>query len=742
MVVAQHALQQQQSWAQYQSPTQPPPPPPAQYVVVTQQQQAQPWAQYQPHTPSQPTLPPRTGAMPPQGLRAQHLQRTRASSYSHGSSGAGCGAQQQQHAGAYSHHHHQKAATQRFSHTGLRGAGTTTAAVGEERQQSNSNSCRSKVDAPLLTAWLKAATSPEQLLRLVQQHAAALNHIHLGAAYTQAVKVCGCRGAAAQQQGTATVQQQLLSEMHQLAVQLQQQCDARGLANIIWSCGKLSSPVTAQLLLPLFLHTSTLQQAKPQEVANVLWAAATLQLHLSSAELQQLLDRLEAVLSGAKPQDVSNTLWVVATMGQQVPTLQLQQLLGRLEAVLSGAKPQDVSNALWAVATMGQQVRLQQLQPLLDRLEAVLPDSNPQDVSNTLWAVATMGQHVLPAQLQQLLGRLEAVLSGATTQELSNTLWAAATMGQQVPPPQLQLLLAAFQRRLPAATLQGLANLLWACGKMQYLPLQILQSLDQHPQLHQLVAATNPQDLASIAWACGQLGYAVPLLPNSLLQQAAKLLQDGGTGSFSSQGLCNLCWSAAVLDLQQSVPQVLQLVAAVTKLFSTCSDQGLQQLHQVHLWLLDGQLPAPGQGLLGVLTQQQLGQCRATWERTMFATAKQQPSRLQQSVYAAVLQLPPDTWQQQPQSEQPTADKACLIDIAAVTASGVKVAIEVEGPYHYVQPGHTLSGPTFYRNRALAARGYALVSIPHWEWTALHSSEEQQQHLLDKLSRLGGRGRS
>jgi hypothetical protein len=102
-------------------------------------------------------------------------------------------------------------------------------------------------------------------------------------------------------------------------------------------------------------------------------------------------------------------------------------------------------------------------------------------------------------------------------------------------------------------------------------------------------------------------------------------------------------------------------------------------------------------------------------------------------VYDAVLQLPCDTWQHQPQSEQPTSDKACLIDIAAVTASGVKVAIEVEGPYHYVQPDNTLTGSTLFRNRALAARGFTVISIPHWDWGELRSAAQQQQYLLDKL---------
>ena len=47
----------------------------------------------------------------------------------------------------------------------------------------------SKVDAPMLTAMMKAATNPQKLLQLVRQHAADFDHIHLSAAYTQAVRV-------------------------------------------------------------------------------------------------------------------------------------------------------------------------------------------------------------------------------------------------------------------------------------------------------------------------------------------------------------------------------------------------------------------------------------------------------------------------------------------------------------------------------------------------------------------------
>jgi hypothetical protein len=73
------------------------------------------------------------------------------------------------------------------------------------------------------------------------------------------------------------------------------------------------------------------------------------------------------------------------------------------------------------------------------------------------------------------------------------------------------------------------------------------------------------------------------------------------------------------------------------------------------------------------------------------------------------------------------------VDIAATTTSGVKVAIEVDGSSHFMQPDNSLEGGTMFRNRALAVRGYVVISIPYWEWRQLRGADQKQQYLLAKL---------
>jgi hypothetical protein len=454
------------------------------------------------------------------------------------------------------------------------------------------------------------------------------------------------------------------------------------------------------------------------------------------AAVQQLLPvlhRLAEQLQGkCVARQLANIVWSCGHLGTADTAAMLLPVFLH-DSILHHPEPQHVSNVLWAAATLGMQLTPQQAQQLLQHFEQVLPLAKPQNVSNVLWAAATLELHLTPQQLQQMLQHFQEVLPQANPQEIANTLWAVAAMQQQVPLQQLQQMLQRFQVVLPQANPQNVANTLWACAKLLYAPLQLLSALEQHPQqLQAVLAAAGSHALANMTWACGQLGYRGKLLPGALLQQAATQLR-GSTCNYVIQALCNLCWSAAVLDLQQCVPQVLQLAAASSVLWHTGVAESLLQLYQVHLWLLDSQLPAPGQGLSGVLSQQQLEQCRASWLQQLAANAQQQVSATHGTVLVAVQQLPSGTWQRQPESEGVTADGLFSVDIAATTATGVKVAIEVDGPSHFIQPLRTVGGPTLCRNRTLAARGYVVVSIPYWEWETLRGVEPKQQYLLAKL---------
>ena len=75
-----------------------------------------------------------------------------------------------------------------------------------------------------------------------------------------------------------------------------------------------------------------------------------------------------------------------------------------------------------------------------------------------------------------------------------------------------------------------------------------------------------------------------------------------------------------------------------------------------------------------------------------------------------------------------------------------EVGVEVDGPSQFA--GRTPTGATALKRRQLRAAGWALVSVPYWEWDALkvkpeHKGEEvtswqlaQREYLSERLEQI------
>ena len=74
-----------------------------------------------------------------------------------------------------------------------------------------------------------------------------------------------------------------------------------------------------------------------------------------------------------------------------------------------------------------------------------------------------------------------------------------------------------------------------------------------------------------------------------------------------------------------------------------------------------------------------------------------------------------------PLEEEVRTPQGMLLDLVA-TIGGVKVSFEVDGPSHFID-GRTPNGYTLLKRRLLRSQGFALVSIPYWEWDGLGDHE-------------------
>jgi len=90
------------------------------------------------------------------------------------------------------------------------------------------------------------------------------------------------------------------------------------------------------------------------------------------------------------PQNVANLMWALATMGEKADQELLEAMQGQATATAREFKPQNVANVLWALATMGEKADRKILEAMLNQATATAGEFNPQNVANVLWALAVM----------------------------------------------------------------------------------------------------------------------------------------------------------------------------------------------------------------------------------------------------------------------------------------------------------------------------------------------------------------
>jgi hypothetical protein len=197
----------------------------------------------------------------------------------------------------------------------------------------------------------------------------------------------------------------------------------------------------------------------PQEVANMLWAAAEVRKPAyGSAAVSTPPDRLfmaavacraELVARGMMPQNLAMMLSALASLKQALLPSLRAALLCAAQRVAPGMHAQDVANLLWALATLREAMPKRLRWPLLDAAQRVAFEMSSQEVASTLWALATL-KEAIPKRLRGLLlYAAQRVAPEMAPQEVANALWALASLGERLSPALKPALLAAAQCTAP-----------------------------------------------------------------------------------------------------------------------------------------------------------------------------------------------------------------------------------------------------------------------------------------------------
>ena len=505
-----------------------------------------------------------------------------------------------------------------------------------------------------LTSYLGHAKNLPELLSLHQKHGADFNGFHVGAFWSR-YKALSRGGLGGLRYGLAPVCDQ--------TVRMLPEMNARAMANVAHAFAKAG-----------LVGTGPWQG---------LWTA------LPKAILGSLGD--------FAPQGLSNTVWAFATAGHASPELFDAISAEAVRRRLGGFNEQDVSNTAWAFATAGHEAPELFNGISAEAVRRGLGGFNEQALSNTAWAFATAG-HEAPELFNAISA--EAVrrrLGAFNEQNLSNTAWAFATAGHESAELFDAIAAEAVRRRLGGFNPQALSNTAWAFATAGHAPPELFQAISAEAVRRRL-GGFDEQNLSNTAWAFATVGHASPELLNAISAEAVRWR----LGGFDSQQLSNLAWAFAVFN-PLSADELFSPPSFVTRcalLEATFSHSSLAQLHQWSLWREERGAPWP-----------ELPRALRHACRDAFISQGEKPSRLQAEVVQEIR-----SHDARVKEEHRCEASGYSIDALVTLKTGEQIAVEVDGPSHFLGRSHQPTGASLLKHRQLRHFCRRLESVSYWDW--------------------------
>ena len=351
-------------------------------------------------------------------------------------------------------------------------------------------------------------------------------------------------------------------------------------------------------------------------------------------------------------------------------------------------------------------------------------------------------------------------------QEVAAVAWAAGTLcvGDSAA---WRSLAAAAEASLAAAgdayTPQGVSMVAWALGRARYRHLGALDAAGAHAAAH--VASYSPQALANLTWALAVLRHPPP---PGLLHDAVGVIVDGcwgvGTGSeggkacsslsasdvrATTQAVGNFCWAAAALG-GLDAPSLTALVTPLVPHLAapTAPREALHQVWQAARLVETAGGGGGGDTLPSTTTPSSslpalppsLASAASAARRAAARPAAAAATGLANAVFRAFAASPRT---HTADAEATIAAGHHRVDAALVTHAGARVAVEADGPAHYLAShARCADGATAVRDALLRRDGWAVVAVPYWEWDEVQGDAAAEAAYVERrlaaVDREGG----
>eukprot|EP00887_Chlorella_sp_A99_P006564 scaffold3.g6564.t1 len=424
-------------------------------------------------------------------------------------------------------------------------------------------------------------------------------------------------------------------------------------------------------------------------------------------------------------QGLANVLWSLGKMGTRL-TFEVSRLVdvvcGEMLAQLGSGRhrsmfaPQNISNALHGMYLPSPQL----MSELVRAADAMLRQFGPQEITNL-----GLLDHV--ADELSLLFADRQFRARVKPQTLSNLAHSYAAL-RRCPQKLMQVLCREALPLLPQFKPQELSNLLWALATMGHYPGDTTVARISEAAVA-CAERMKAQEVANTCWAWATLRF----FPGAAaLEAMLAACWHGGVERFKSQDIGNALWALLVFDIL--TPEWFQLL--IDKMSGgpvgdQMTTEAYLQLFQAKMTLSRrawGACPAAMRGGAGaavtaVLPPEWLARAEAEWRAQ---NMQNKTSRTHKEVSEVLSQLG-----QAHELERKVEDGLFSVDIALADRM---VAIEVDGSSHFtINEPYAPLGKSVMRWRALAERGWKVVTVPYFRWTLLPTRDARREYLWGLL---------
>ena len=327
-----------------------------------------------------------------------------------------------------------------------------------------------------------------------------------------------------------------------------------------------------------------------------------------------------------------------------------------------------------------------------------------QGLTDTAWAFAKAGHtstELFNAISAEVVRRR---LEDFNRQHLSNTAWAFAKAGHLSTELSNVISAEVMRRELGDFNPQELSNTAWAFATAGHLSTELFKAISAEVVRREL-NDFNPQHLSNTAWAFAKAGH----LSTELFKAISAEVVRRGLGNFNEQDLSNTAWAFAVWN-----PPSADTLFGTTSFTTRCAHvetsfprARLSQLHQWSLWREE--LGALWPGLPESLRQA----CR-----NAFVEEEGQTPQLQSDVVREIRSTGDIA---DVEEEYRCKVSGYSIDALVTLNHGERIAVEVDGPSHFVGSSYQPNGSTLLKHCQLRFFEWRLESVKYWEWE--HSKE-------------------